>query len=206
MYLVGWADGVFEARLAVASLPATSAVASGDGGVTIASEFGLVRTYDSEGRWVGETTVPLRQPVVAAGSDGLVAFSGIGGLAILDPLEEGSSVLIEGLGTVVGMTFVDGGRHLVTVESDGTVQLWDAVTGASIGMLVDGGGSTPSSTPWFDSDLGTVWVASAGRLLEISLDPARWIEKACEFVARDLTQDEWDRYVPGDLPLRSTCP
>lgn len=115
-------------------------------------------------------------------------------------------MLIEGLGTVVGMTFVDGGRRLVTVESEGTVRLWDAVTGEPIGVLVDGGGSTPPSTPWFDSDLGTVWVASAGRLLEISLEPARWIERACEYVARDLTQDEWDRYVPGDQAPQSTCP
>lgn len=205
VYLVGWANGVLETRLAVASLPATSAVASGDGGVTLASQFGLVRSYDSEGRWVAETTVPLRQPVVAAGSDGLVAFSGLGGLAILDPLEEGSSVLIGGLGTIVGMTFVDRGG-LVTVESEGTVRLWDAVTGGSIGVLVDGGGSTPPSTPWFDSDRGTVWVASSGRLIEISLDPARWIDKACEFVERDLTRDEWNRYVPGDEPPRSTCP
>jgi len=59
--------------------------------------------------------------------------------------------------------------------------------------------------PWFDEERGTVWVATAEGLAEFSLDAARWIEKACEFVGRDLTQEEWDEYVPGDEPLQSAC-
>ena len=208
VYLVDWATGVVETRLIDAGFVGVSAVPAGNGGVHIASESGLIRTYDSEDRFVAETAVPLHQPVVAARSDqGLLAVSGIGGVVILDPFEEGSSVVIESLGTVAGLAFVDDGRRLVTLEGDGTVRLWDVTTGASVGMLSSGAesGSTPPSTPWFDPERGTVWVASSGRLLEFSLDPARWIEQACEFVERDLTQDEWDRYVPGDEPLQSAC-
>lgn len=43
------------------------------------------------------------------------------------------------------------------------------------------------------------------RSKEIPLDPARWVAKACEIVDRDLTQEEWDRLVPGDEPFRSVC-
>ena len=91
-------------------------------------------------------------------------------------------------------------------RGDGAVRLWDAATGEAIGLLVDGVGETRPSTPWFDADRDTMWVASSGRLVELSLDPARWIEKACQFVGRDLTQDERDRYIPGDESPQSACP
>ena len=50
-----------------------------------------------------------------------------------------------------------------------------------------------------------MWIPSSGKLLHIPLSPERWVEKACALVSRDLTQDEWDRYVPGDQPLHSAC-
>jgi hypothetical protein len=50
-----------------------------------------------------------------------------------------------------------------------------------------------------------VWVATTEGLLEFSVDPDRWIERACEFVGRDMSQEEWDEYVPGDEPRQSAC-
>jgi hypothetical protein len=47
--------------------------------------------------------------------------------------------------------------------------------------------------------------SSSGELLTFSLDPDRWVEQACDFVGRDLTQAEWDQYVPGDGPPTSAC-
>jgi len=46
---------------------------------------------------------------------------------------------------------------------------------------------------------------TSGRLLEIPLDPERWVERACDIVGRDLTSDEWQRYVPGDEDVQSAC-
>ena len=36
------------------------------------------------------------------------------------------------------------------------------------------------------------------------LDPARWLARACTVAGRDLTQAEWDRYLP-DRPYRPVC-
>lgn len=203
-YLVDWSGDGLKMRSVDARFPAVNAVASGDGGIHVMNEEGRIRTYDGEGRWMAEMTVHVRDPLVAARSEeGLVPVSGLGGVAIVDPTVEEASVPIEGTGNVSGLAFVDGGRRLVT--RDGRVRLWDVPTGESLGMLAGAAGSTPPSMPWFDSDSGAVWVASSGRLLEFSLDPSQWIAGACAFVGRDLTQEEWDRYVPGDEPLQSAC-
>ena len=36
------------------------------------------------------------------------------------------------------------------------------------------------------------------------LDPEGWLARACEVAGRDLTQAEWDRYLP-DTPYRPVC-
>ena len=36
------------------------------------------------------------------------------------------------------------------------------------------------------------------------LDPARWLARACDVAGRDLTQVEWDRYLPG-RPYEPVC-
>jgi hypothetical protein len=37
-----------------------------------------------------------------------------------------------------------------------------------------------------------------------SLDPADWLAHVCAIVGRDLTTDEWNRYLP-ERPHRRTC-
>ena len=46
---------------------------------------------------------------------------------------------------------------------------------------------------------------SGDTLLEVPLDPELWIERACEVVGRDLTQAEWDLFVPGGGQPQSAC-
>ena len=90
---------------------------------------------------------------------------------------------------------------------DGTVRLWDVVREEFAGLVWNGSGQgSPASPSWYDEATGTIWVASSGKYLQIPLDPERSVERACEIISRDLTQDEWDRFVPGNEPLRSACP
>ena len=73
-------------------------------------------------------------------------------------------------------------------------------------MIWDGeGGAIPGSPSWYDPAAETMWIFVSGELLQVPLNPARWIEKACALVGDGFTQDEWDRYVPGDEPLTSAC-
>ncbi|MDX1746067.1 MAG: hypothetical protein R3324_09035, partial [Halobacteriales archaeon] len=166
-YSIDWSTAILRVEQVEARFPALSAVATDDGRITAVSSDGRMRTYDSEGRWLGEMDIGVRDPLVVARSDReLVAVSGLGGVVVVDPLDESSLVRIEGLGTVAGMAFAPGGERLVTLQDDGTVRLWDVSRGEPLGMLVGSAGPTPPSTPWFDPDSGTVWVASSGRLLE----------------------------------------
>ncbi|MFT7649043.1 MAG: hypothetical protein ACI8Y4_003799 [Candidatus Poriferisodalaceae bacterium] len=58
----------------------------------------------------------------------------------------------------------------------------------------------------YHAGVRTPWVSSSGKYLQIPLNPERWIERACEIISRDLTTDEWDRFVPGDELVRPACP
>jgi hypothetical protein len=39
----------------------------------------------------------------------------------------------------------------------------------------------------------------------ITIEPAELIRGACSRLPRNLTREEWDRYLPGE-PYRATCP
>ena len=94
---------------------------------------------------------------------------------------------------------------LVITGADGTVRLWDLERSAPAGLVWDGTGSVFSSPSWYDPEADSVWVATSGLLMEVPLDPQRWVEQACDLVGRDLTEDEWERWIPGDDPPRSAC-
>lgn len=206
VYLIAWDGDGLDTRFANSLLFIVSAIAAEDGGIHVLAEDGLLRSYDSAGHWVGETVTGLRYPVaVARDGHGLVAAGGIGGVVIVDAAT-GESLSVPGIGDVTALAFAGDGELLVMMERDGGVQLWDVTTRELAGEIWTGTGPVDTSQPWFDPERGTVWVATRGRLLELSLDRERWIENACAFVGHDITPEEWDRYVPGDEPLRSICP
>ena len=83
--------------------------------------------------------------------------------------------------------------------------LWDVERNQSAGLVWDGSSTAGGSPSWYDEATETIWVSTSGKLLQIPLNPERWIEPACEIVGRDLTQDEWDRLVPGGGLVQSAC-
>jgi hypothetical protein len=87
----------------------------------------------------------------------------------------------------------------------GTLRLWDVEDEEDLGVLWDGNGANPGEAVWYDETTDSLWLPSGGRLVRLPLDPQRWLERACELVGRDFTQEEWDRYVPGDEPPQSSC-
>ena len=96
-------------------------------------------------------------------------------------------------------------------------RLWDAATGAAVGLeLVSG--RTPAtfasfnlthyqgSRPDFAPDGRSVAVPSFdGTTAMWDLQPAHWLAAACDLVGRNLTAEEWDQYM-GRLAYRDTCP
>ena len=73
------------------------------------------------------------------------------------------------------------------------------------GVVWEGTGFQRSSASWYDETSDSMWVFTSGALIEVPLDPQRWVERACFIVRRDLTPEEWERHVPGDEAPRSAC-
>lgn len=186
-----------------------TAYPSGDGGLHIMSDDGTLRTYDSVGR-VTSTLATGYEGLYASTSDdsvggtGRLVFGGRSDVIVVDPAT-GEILEVADVGEVTSVGFARGGELLVIAATDGSVQLWDVERSELLGVLWDGSGSRHQNPPWSDETSNTVWVASSGQLLQLSVDPERWVERACEIVGREFTQDEWDRFVPGGGEAQSAC-
>jgi WD40 repeat protein len=103
--------------------------------------------------------------------------------------------------TVFTLHFSPDGRTLASGSWDGTIRLWDVATGRAIGQGMVAG-ATVNSVAW--SPDGTT-LASDGRPMTLwDLRPETWLARACQIANRDLTRDEWARYL-GTLDYQETC-
>jgi WD40 repeat protein len=50
------------------------------------------------------------------------------------------------------------------------------------------------------------WSPFGGSLLVWDINPASWATRICQIVGRNLTRDEWNRYLTTQEPYRPTCP
>jgi WD40 repeat protein len=136
-----------------------------------------------------------------------VAVLGRNGTVLLVDLVSGDVRALPGLNGVLSFGFVHNGELLAVLEGDGSVVLWDVDSLEPVGLVWQGRGiASFGSVIWSDDAAETMWIATAGKIIEIPTNPARWVEQACQVVGRTLTQSEWDRLVPGDDPLTSACP
>ena len=169
----------------------------------------VVRSYDAAGDLMREITVDKPEGVTVgnlavADATGDVAIATGSGVVVIDAETDQVDTLAD-LAGATELAFSGDGELLVVSGGDGTVRLWNLVGGASAGLVWDGTGRMTVDAPWYDEVADSMWVATSGRLLAVPLNPDRWVGRACEVVARDLTQDEWDRYVPGSTTVESAC-
>jgi DNA-binding SARP family transcriptional activator len=181
---------------------------SPEGGLYAVTFDGVMSVFDADGEHVKEIETGLRdvREIAVDRASGRVALaSPEDGSAIVDPAT-GEVRQLGGFADVVNLGFAQHGRFLALTNADGTVRLWDVERDASAGLVWDGTGARGGEPSWYDEDGDSVWVRTSGKIIEIPLDSAVWIERACAAVGRDFTEDEWDRLVPGDdEPLRSAC-
>jgi WD40 repeat protein len=184
-----------------------------DGLYVMLIDDGTFRTYDSTGSVTFELATGVVNMLTAAGDEasGRLAFGSpfpIGpdatGAVVIDPAS-GDFHVVPDVGSVARLSFARNGELLAVMSTDGTVRLWDVERQDFGGVIWDGTGAGPDSPLWYDESTDALWVSSSGRLLLLPLSPQRWVERACELVGRDFTQDEWDRFVPGDELLQSSC-
>ena len=97
------------------------------------------------------------------------------------------------------------GRTVVTTGADGTVALYDVRRGLVRAGLPASATAAPGYTYLLELTQDRVTALAGehdGR--SYPLDRRRWLDYACVVVGRDLTRDEWVRYLPGRA-YRRTC-
>lgn len=106
----------------------------------------------------------------------------------------------------------DTGNLVATYLTDGTLQLSSLVTGLRLGEF--GFPHVGSQRPGFgfSSDgqtlaliYGGIYSGDTGTMNVIDLSPATWTTLACETAGRDITADEWRRFVGDEVPADLRC-
>jgi len=206
-YLIDLASGAPQVLFEVADAAVRAAHPSPGGGLFVLDDDGLLRTIDAEGNEESsfETGIVFAQAITQDETTGRLAVGSEAGAFIIDlATEETRGFALSG--DVANVAFARGGEVLVTTAFDGAVRIWDVDGDSPPAFVWDGSGAVGGSSPsWYDEATDSIWVGSSGRVLQIPLDPQEWIARACEVVSRDLTQEEWERFVPGDEPLQPAC-
>jgi WD40 repeat protein/tRNA A-37 threonylcarbamoyl transferase component Bud32 len=119
-------------------------------------------------------------------------------------------------GFVTGVSFESADALLASTSGFGDTRLWDAATGLAYGDELES--ARPESLeptvelPFlavnnaFSPD-GTLLATAGvdGHAMLWSTDPAVWRQRACAIAGRNLTQEEWDLYLPAGADYRATC-
>ena len=196
-------------RRVVFEVPVTdisTVIPSLEGGLHTLAFDGTLTTYDSTGQFVSEFDTGAEEVRVLTldPESERLAVGTSGGVVLIDT-NSGETEQLQGGEQVTNLGFARDGSMLVITAADGTVRLWDLERSAPAGLVWDGTGSVLSSPSWYDPEADSVWVATSGLLMEVPLDPQRWVEQACDLVGRNLTEKEWERWIPGDDAPRSAC-
>jgi len=182
-----------------------------DDGLIIFESNGTLTTYNASGTITDEFAVGSFEDVGGGAFDGShrVALaredptSGDREIAIVDLLDKSVQVL-PSFGQAQNIGFARDGEMLVIQSFDGAVNLWDVEADEFAGTLWNGNGAG-FGEPWYEETTDSVWVVARDEIVRLPLDANVWRQRACEAAGRDLTQDEWDRLVPGGGPVQSAC-
>jgi DNA-binding SARP family transcriptional activator/WD40 repeat protein len=145
---------------------------------------------------------------IASPDGSTVALAGGTGEIVTLDVSTGDQQRSTGLGTAIWwLSYSDDGELLVSGSEDGGVSLWDATTLDLLGTVhpPQRGDPVPSAAQ-FIGDSHDVAIASYdGTIYRWDTDLDRAIDFACRMAGRDLTEEEWQQYLPTQ-PYRPVCP
>jgi WD40 repeat protein len=164
--------------------------------------------------------VPSGADALALSPDGdLLAVGDYGDRITLWDLKQGQTVgvpLVAHTNIVRAVTFSTDGRFMASGGDDGVAILWDVKSRQPIAhfghgeTVLSGDGTSRTARAVnhvsFSPD-GSVLATDGPEdaILLWDVDIASWKGQACHRTNRNLTAEEWRRYI-GDLPYRETCP
>ena len=148
------------------------------------------------------------QASVASPDGSTVAVAGDTGQIVTIDVSTGDEQRSTGLGAVMlWLEYSDDGELLVSGAEDGGVSLWDASTLDLLGTVFPPhlGEPVPAGAQ-FIGDSHDVAIASYdGKVYRWDTDVERAIDFACQMAGRNLTEEEWEQYLPAQ-PYQSVCP
>ncbi len=106
-------------------------------------------------------------------------------------------------GTVTWVTYNRDGSELLTSGTDRSARLYDAATGAQLGLARVSGAGPPYGGWRADGSLLLTTMAGQVYAWDTNLEHA--VDVACRAAGRDLTREEWAEAFP-DRPYQSVCP
>jgi WD40 repeat protein len=174
----------------------------------VASVLWDVELAGFTGDWFSEISGVIRHQAFSPDDRLLVAGSSAGevliwNLATDPPVVERLSVLP---GSISALTINRDGSLLAVASSTGAIAVWDLSgnTPAAIGHI-QGADSWIWSLSFASDGTSLIALDDIGVVSLWDLSPASWQLRACTIANRNLTREEWERYIPG-LPYQATCP
>jgi len=217
----GYADGVFDqrdlvtGRLVGASstsrdVPSVTSMAYLRGGSVIAvARGGQVEFLDADsGAAVLE---PVEGQRVAASPDGSVLVTSTidGDVTVRDPATaRPTAPEIAGAGgRTNAIELSNDNTRMLVVTWGGAAHLYDVGSTRQIGrtLHVELTANVAQNGGTLRPDGQQLAVATEHGVQLWDLDPDVWREAACRLAGRNLTRDEWERYMPQGEPYRATC-
>lgn len=99
------------------------------------------------------------------------------------------------------IAFSPDGKVLVSGNYDDTIFLYDVATRRKMGALI--GNSWPINQVIFSPE-GQTLITVSNNIMLWDVDPQSWVNKICDRVGRNFTQEEWVQYFPGET-YHATC-
>jgi WD40 repeat protein len=150
----------------------------------------------------GSQLTDLSQDV---GPHSLLATSGSGTVFVVDTDRQEVTATLSSEGTPLSaVAGTPDGRRVLAVSASGPLYVWDRGTGRQIGPPLAGHGSAATDLVMISDGQTVVTTEQEAWVLRRPTTPTQWAETACRIAGRDLSRQEWDRYLPG-RPYRPTC-
>jgi len=179
--------------------------------VTPDNEIGDAKVIDTRaGRVVATMNMSdytCSHPLISPDERYLVLSDCTGGVSIWDIQQE---TLLRRLQVADGfaayLAYSPDGHFLMASSSDGTVTIWPAGEGLANGVVLNAGADAQDLVvaAFRPDGRHIVTFGAQGPPLLWDIEPRGLLQRACDVVGRDLTQEEWDAVVP-DRPYEPTC-